>query len=294
MKKLSALFLCFFVLAFSAFALIPDNTPMEIDPINPEPSIASAKVDDGMVKIGGNVNVPEKLSTKQAVAVGGNVTVAGKVKEDAVAVGGNVYLKDSAVVNGDAVSIGGKVIKERGAVVKGKTVMAKVPLLVPALGIILAGDMIQWLIFARMVSSLGFIVLAMALVALFTPQIGRVSSLIEKKPLANFGWGVLFSLLLIPFTLLLIVSLIGIVFIPLWILLVIAAGLVGYVSASHVLGKKFLSALKIKGKPMMWETVVGIVLLMVIGWVPVLGGLAQMILCACGFGAVGISRFGNR
>ena len=283
MKKLSALFLCLFVLTFSAFALIPDNTP-----------IASAKVDDGMVKIGGNVNVAEKQVTQQAVSVGGNVIVAGKVKEDAVAVGGDVYLKDSAVVNGDVVSIGGKVVKERGAIVKGKTVMAKVPFLIPILGVVMAGNMVQWMIFFHMISSLGFLVLAVVLVALFTPQIGRISSLIEKKPLANFGWGILFSLLLLPITLLLVVSLIGIVFIPLWILLVIAAGIVGYVSASHVLGKKFLAAFKIKGKSMMWETVVGIVLLMVIGWVPMFGGLAQMILCTCGFGAVGISRFGRQ
>jgi hypothetical protein len=172
--------------------------------------------------------------------------------------------------------------------------MAKVPLLVPVLGIILAGDVIQWLIFARMISSIGFVMLAMVLVALFTPQIGRISSLVEKKLLPCFGWGVLFSLLLLPFTLLLIVSLVGIIFVPLWILLVIAAGLAGYVAAAHVLGKKFLSAIRIKGRPMIWETFTGIILLMLIGWVPVVGGLVQMFLCACGFGAVCLSRFGRQ
>jgi len=34
--------------------------------------------------------------------------------------------------------------------------------------------------------------------------------------------------------------------------------------------------------------------MMVIGWVPVLGGLVQLILCACGFGAASISRFGRQ
>ena len=59
------------------------------------------------VRIGGNVVVEEGTEVKDAVAVGGSVTVNGKVRQSAVAVGGSVVLGPNAVVGKDVVSIGG-------------------------------------------------------------------------------------------------------------------------------------------------------------------------------------------
>ena len=70
-----------------------------------------------MVRIGGDVTVEEGRVVKDAVAIGGSVTVhsGGRVTGDAVAIGGDVHLKANAHVEGDAVAIGGEILKEEGA-----------------------------------------------------------------------------------------------------------------------------------------------------------------------------------
>ena len=62
-----------------------------------------------IVKFGEDVEIGRGMEVDSAVAIGGSVTVSGKVKGDAVAIGGSLYLKDWSEVGGNAVSIGGKV-----------------------------------------------------------------------------------------------------------------------------------------------------------------------------------------
>lgn len=59
------------------------------------------------------------------VAIGGTVTVYGKVRGDVVAIGGDVWLKDGSVVRGSAVSIGGRVDREADATLLGQDVGMK-------------------------------------------------------------------------------------------------------------------------------------------------------------------------
>jgi hypothetical protein len=151
----------------------------------------------------------------------------------------------------------------------------------------------KWMVIAQALSALGFLVLAMIIVALFTPQLGAVSSQIEKKPFNSFWWGVLFAVLLFPVTLILVISLVGIIFLPVWALLVVAASVFGYIAVSHVIGKKLLHALKLKSKPMMWEVVIGLCALWLVGLIPVLGCLIQCLACTCGFGAATLKRLGT-
>ena len=75
-----------------------------------------------MIKVGGNVAVGKNDIVKSAISVNGNVSVDGFVKEDAVAIGGDIVLGKKAKVVGDAISIGGKIVKEKGAVLIGDEV----------------------------------------------------------------------------------------------------------------------------------------------------------------------------
>jgi hypothetical protein len=70
-----------------------------------------------MVRIGGDVTIDEGRVVKDAVAVGGSVTVhsGGCVTGNVVAIGGDVHLKANAHVEGDTVAIGGEILKEEGA-----------------------------------------------------------------------------------------------------------------------------------------------------------------------------------
>ncbi|HET6319596.1 MAG TPA: polymer-forming cytoskeletal protein, partial [Chloroflexota bacterium] len=60
--------------------------------------------------IGSDVTIAEdELVSDPVVAVGGSVTVLGRVNDDVVAVGGGVHLGPKAVVTGDVTSVGGRI-----------------------------------------------------------------------------------------------------------------------------------------------------------------------------------------
>lgn len=66
----------------------------------------------------------EKISG-DVMVTNGDLIVFGEIMGDAVAVSGDVVVKNGAKISGDAVSTGGKVIKEEGATITGKTLETK-------------------------------------------------------------------------------------------------------------------------------------------------------------------------
>ncbi|MFH1389585.1 MAG: polymer-forming cytoskeletal protein, partial [Candidatus Margulisiibacteriota bacterium] len=217
--------------------------------------------DSSLVKVGDGVVVPIGAEVQDAVSIGGNVTVFGKVTGSAVSVGGNVLLKESAKVEGDAVAVGGMLIKEPGAVVKGSVVEVAAPGLGQAMVFFTNGGMAKGLFFFKLLTFIGFIVLAMIMVVLFVEPLGKVSGMVETNLLRSFLIGTLVFLLFLPVIFILMISLIGIMIIPLWVLLVGLAAFFGYFGIAHLLGKKTLNAFKIYNKPMMVETLTGVTIL---------------------------------
>lgn len=244
-----------------------------------------------IVKIGESVEIPIGSEVKSAVSVGGSVTVYGKVVEDVVSVGGSVYLKNSALVGGDVVSVGGKIEKAPGALIKGDVVEVSVPAQMAKL--FTGGGLFKGLVFFSIISFIGFLLLVIILVALFTPQLGSVSSAVETHVVKTFLVGLLVSLLIVPIIILLAISLVGIVLIPVWLVLVAAAGLFGYTGAAHFVGKKLLNAFRIGSKSMMAETLTGVIILSLIGYVPIIGLAVKMVVGCWGLGAVTMTKFGT-
>lgn len=247
-----------------------------------------------LVKIGESITIPEGAEIRSAVSVGGSITVYGQVLEDVVAVGGSVFLKDSAVVGGDVVAVGGKVMKEPGAITKGDIVEVSVAGVAPMVSFFTKGGILRGLALFWLLNIIGFIVLTIILVALFTPQLGRVSACLEGDLLRNFLIGLLIAILFVPIIILLAVSIVGIILIPVWVVVVVAAGIFGYIAAGHLLGKKTLQAFKVAGKSMMVETLTGVILLCLVGLIPIGGFLIKMIAALCGLGGVYQARFGTQ
>lgn len=247
-----------------------------------------------LVKVGESITVPEGAEVKSAVSVGGSVTVYGQVDKDVVAVGGSVYLKDSAMVGGDVVAVGGKIMREPGAIVKGDTVEVAIAGIAPAVSFFTRGGILKGMAIFGLLSFIGFLILAIVLVALFTPQLGRVSANLEADLLKTFLIGLLIAVLFIPVAVVLAVSIVGIVLIPVWVMVVAAAGIFGYIAVGHLLGKKTLRAFRIAGKSMMIETLTGVVLLCLVGLIPIGGFLIKMIAALCGLGGVYQTRFGTK
>jgi hypothetical protein len=260
-------------------------------------SLCSAAPQDktqSLVKVGEDVEVPRAAAVDSAVAVGGSVTVLGRVREDAVAVGGSVNVKGRGIVEGDAVAIGGKVIQDPGAIVRGDTVEIAAPGLTPMMGFFTGGGLFGGLLLMNLLNFAGFLLVTIVIVAFLTNPLLKVSARIDKSIFKAFLWGVLALILIVPVVIILAISLVGIIFIPVWMVLVVAAILFGYISASQLLGKKILQAFKIKAKTTMLETLLGVVLLWLIGMVPFLGWLIKGIAVCCGLGGVVLTRFGTQ
>ena len=99
----------------------PPDTPEPPEPPDTDLDINSG--DNGLVRFGEDITIPEgKTIDGDVVAIGGTVTVYGRVKGDCVAIGGGVDIRDKGVVEGDAVSMGGGVSTSDSASVGGKNV----------------------------------------------------------------------------------------------------------------------------------------------------------------------------
>jgi hypothetical protein len=81
--------------------------------------VRRGEVIDAAFALHGNVTVEAGGTATSVVAVGGKVTVAGRVEEDAVAIRGEVVVRGSGRVGGDAVALAGRTRIEAGGQVEG-------------------------------------------------------------------------------------------------------------------------------------------------------------------------------
>jgi hypothetical protein len=251
-----------------------------------------------MVRIGGDVTVDEGRVVKDAVAIGGSVTVqsGGRVTGDAVAIGGDVHLKANAHVEGDTTAIGGEILKEEGASLGGSEVaiLSGAKHLVPAFwkwslldilyGSYLASLMLHILI-VLVIAALGIILL------LFVPgPLQVISSTIRQSALKSVGWSVgsiVVILLLLIFT---TGSLLGIVLVPVLVVAVAVVAVLGCVASGLFVGERTVSA---SAGSLMKPFLVGMLILAAIGLVPLVGGFVFLVANLFGCGAVLLSRFGR-
>ena len=249
-------------------------------------SNTDAKNVKDIVKIGNDVVVEEGERVGDAVAVGGNVTVRGTVEGDAVAVGGSVTLGPQAIVEGDAVSVGGRIHKDLGAKIHSDMVEVDVPGISSFKPSMPEWHWRRWFWGFRMVTFIGCLALALLIVAIMPRQIGLISDAIEKDTLKTVLWGLLGIALIVPGALLLTMSIVGIPLVPVELILVVCAAIIGYIAIAQLIGKKMAIALKRTDLPIFWETFWGVFMLGIIGFVPVLGWLVKGIASLIGFGAV--------
>ncbi|MFA5097802.1 MAG: hypothetical protein WC490_04150 [Candidatus Margulisiibacteriota bacterium] len=250
-----------------------------------------------IVKIGSNAVLAKGVLADSVTAVGGSATIAGEVINDVVAVGGSVILKPSARVHGNAVSIGGVVKREPGSKVAGSTTEVNMP---HNLGIIVdTGSQVapQLMFFATALASLlaflGVLALGVIVCILFPKRIGWTSVAIERHAWQTLGWGLAWWVLLLPITLLMLVSIIGIpVIAVLWLLYGLAVVL-GYISVTQLIGKRLLAAFKRYNQPIVTEVIWGVVLMALVNLIPVLGQLVTAVICTMGLGAAWMSRLGE-
>lgn len=242
-----------------------------------------------IVKFGSDLVVEEGMGVRDAVAIGGHVTVNGVVEHDVVAVAGSVVLGSKAVVGRNVVSVGGAIEKAEGAEVRGDLIEVNIPGLSSVLRSVSwpSWQELRWAFgVISFIAFLGFLALTLLIVALLPKPVGLISAAVENSTLMVTLWGLLGSVLIVPLAVFLFISVVGIVLIPLEIFLVLCAFLVGYIAVAQLIGKKITAALRRPNQPMLWETFWGLIILWGVSWVPVLGWLINSVASLLGFGGV--------
>lgn len=254
----------------------------------------------------GPVTVKENDVVASAVSYGGPVQVRQNavVEGNAVAFGGDVELFENAVVEGDAVSFGGKVIKHANAVVNGEevsmgsgalgSVIAKSMKHVPAEkvekkakahddeGTSVAAFFLQ---FAGLFG-LGFVLM------LFAPQrMKQLETTIRREPVVNGVVGFLGMLALIPMTIILAVTLVGIPVAALMWLAMFFFVPVGLAATANVLGQAVPTGKLRKTQALVLA--VGLLALLLVSKIPVLGAIVLSLVICVAMGAIIRTRFGQ-
>jgi len=255
--------------------------------------LVSANATD-KVRIGGDVVVAAGTEVKDAVAVGGSVTVNGKVLDSAVAVGGSVTLGPDAVIGKDVVSIGGAVKQAQGAVIHGDVVELNIPGVSAIVPFFIEDSASSWFWTFKIVSLLGFLTLAVLLVALLPKPFDLITVNVQQNVGKVILWAVLGLVVLVPLAIFLAISVVGIPLIALEVFLAGIAFLVGYIAIAQLIGDKIAALMKRPALGVIWLTVMGLLALWLIGWVPILGSLVKAAAIVLGFGGVLATLFTSR
>jgi hypothetical protein len=249
----------------------------------------SASEGSSMISIGSDIVVKEGVEVNKAISIGGNVKVYGHVRRDAMSVGGSIYLGQDAAVEGNVVSIGGTVEREPGSRVGGEVTIVDATGLkswlswLPKQGI--AGikeiwENIGW------PSSLGFFLVALIIVAAMPSGIGFISFQIENNTARTIIWGIFGSGLIFPIGFFLFISIAGIFIIPVLIILLFCALILGYIAVAQLIGKRITIIVKKPGRHILVETIIGFAALFAIGLIPIAGWFIKGIALFLGFGGV--------
>ena len=251
----------------------PDGADVPDAPDTPDaPDFDHSNAND-LVRFGEDIEIPVgKVVEGDVIAIGGDITVRGRVRGDAVAVGGAVHVKDGGAVEGDAVSLGGGVSTADSASVGGSNVsIGKLDFgghgwnALPALGMFGAIGFGMW-IFSTIIEILLTLFFAWVALLLLRDRMLRASEVLA----AQFGRSFLLGLLawaglvlaipigivtlVIAGAIAIVILCVTIIGIPLALLLVVAlvlaiigllvgvvlAAFLGYVNGAMYLGRRVL------------------------------------------------------
>ncbi len=276
------------------------------------------------VHIGSSVTVAEdEYVTDPVVAVGGNVTVLGRVDDDVVAVLGSVRLGPHARVRGDVTAVGGRIDQQPGASIGGAVNEVRFGggnyhfdpwfFAAPWLGMEMFGGwfkLMGTLLRLSLVLLLAFLVLIIA-----ARPVERIAERAGRDPWLSGFTGLLAQLLFVPVLVITVVvlsiSIIGIpllVLVPFAIIAFLVAVLIGFTGVGLRVGRWAVGP----DRPPFVAMAVGVVLIAAVAllarglsllpvplwpitwFVAIVGFLVEYVAWTVGLGAALLTRFGTR
>ncbi len=254
--------------------------------------LAAAEEAPDVIKLRKNMEISRGMTVNDVIVIDGHVTVLGRVEHSVIVVAGAVFLKPNSYVGGDVIVFGGKVFQDPASFVAGKITQVYMPVFVPIMAFIMHGGWIAVCTALGALALLGFIGLAILLAMLVPQLVGTVVCALQKSFFMMLLWGILWMVMIVPIAILLAISIAGIVLIPIEILLVALALILGYIAAAVFIGGRIFKSTKHFTIPF-FSAIVGIAVLYLTGFVPVLGAVVKILFLVAGFGAVMTTRFGT-
>jgi hypothetical protein len=257
---------------------------------------ASAAGTRSIIKIGSDVTIEEGVRVSRVVAIGGQVTVDGVVDDSIFALGGSVVLTSNAIVGGDITTIGGILVRGAGAEIQGNITEINSANFFEATTSVLNNEWQGWSWVFALISLIVFLcvlIVALLLVFLIPTPTGLVANAIREDTLRAAVSGLLILVLIVPLAVLLTISVVGIVLIPLEIVLVAGAALMGFIAVGKLVGTQVLAISRKHDQNIVRETFWGLVVLWLIGWIPYIGWMIKTLAIVLGLGGVLITRFGT-
>lgn len=250
-----------------------------------------------VVKINDDVTIEENMKVRNVFVLRGQITISGTVEQNVVAIGGSIVLTRTAVVNGDVVAMGGIIVMGKGADVHGTLTEINSSNISAAISDLLSDDWEGWSwLFAifSVVVFFAILILALLIVALIPKPIQVIAETIKTNTFKVSLSGLLGLLLIVPIAVLLTISVIGIVLIPLEMILVVSAALLGFIAVSQLVGRRVLMLIKRTGGGVIRQTFWGLITLWLIGWIPYVGWIIKVLAVVLGLGGVIMTRFGTK
>jgi hypothetical protein len=250
-----------------------------------------------VVKINDDVTIEENMKVRNVFVLRGQITISGTVEQSVVAIGGSIVLTRTAVVNGDVVALGGIIVMGKGADVHGTLTEINSSNISAAISDLLSDDWEGWSwLFAifSVVVFFAILILALLIVALIPKPIQVIAETIKTNTFKVSLSGLLGLLLIVPIAVLLTISVIGIVLIPLEMILVVSAALLGFIAVSQLIGRRVLMLIKRTEGGVIRQTFWGLMTLWLIGWIPYVGWMIKVLAVVLGLGGVIMTRFGTK
>jgi hypothetical protein len=122
-----------------------------------------------------------------------------------------------------------------------------------------------------------------------------ITNSIKINKTKSFFWGFLATLMMVPFFMLLAISIIGIALIPLAFTMMLLAFITGFIAAGTLVGNFIITKI-FRGykKSLVKETLVGLSLLWLMGWIPYIGWITKFIALTFGLGGVLLAIFEHK
>ena len=270
--------------------------------LNRNVHIGKNEITGTVVVFNGEIDIEGQVKGT-VVSFGKPVYVKGIIEEDVIVFGSNIILTEGSRINQDAVCIGGEVLRSYNSFIGGsiteigkiagwqiQSFIKKIPYRLRGsyapFHFLLPDSLIVFRILAMLV-------IASLIVAFFPRPIKTIAASIQLKFWSVLLFGLLAIILLVPILLFLGVTIIGIPLIPIFLILFFIAGLMGGVGVNYMVGQRLLNSFNAGKGAVIWSVFVGLIILEIVKWIPLVGVFILPILYLTGLGSVILTRFGT-